>query len=268
MTANPTIAAQQPTEAEYEAYLDSLSSYDDNDLVSTRTWIRRHTVSDRDVANLARELDAVDRALHSEDALIECELCCNGVVNRMKLDHSTVPYLRYLAARAASVVDRIDMTYWDWAGVERLDPVRERALELIRLIHGEIGYVVGLRSLLSLHVAGADGYASLAGLVRAECPDLAERFRISTQADDSDPREFVCVDDLFVMDYDRGGARYAVLASLVYKLYEDTLPDCQQCGCRDDPSGWSCGGCETALPLPDAYAAAACLRSFVEPRES
>lgn len=295
MTTNPTTTAQQPTEAEYEiclaeqeagylrkyleheaeleasaaeAYLDSLSDYDDDDLVSTRTWIRRHTVSDRDVASLTRELDAVEDSFHNEDVLIGYALSGDDVADRAKLDRSTAPYLRYLAARAGAVVDRIDEKYVGWVDAERLEPVRERALELMGYISGEVELVAGRCALPSLYISGADGRSALAERVRAECPDLARRFRIATQADDSDPREFVCVDDLFVMDYDRGGARYAVLASLIYELYEDTLPDCQQCECRDDPSGWSCGGCETALPLPDdAYAAAACLRCIMHPDE-
>lgn len=295
MTATPTTTAQQPTEAEYEAYLaeqateyeavaeqhrtaleeaeaakvfDSISAYDDDDLVSTKTWIRWHTVSDRDVANLTRELDAVEDSFRNEDVLIGYALSGDDVADRAKLDRSTAPYLRYLAARAAAVVDRIDEKYVGWVDAERLEPVRERALELMGRISGEVELVAGRCALPSLYISGADGRSALAERVRAECPDLARRFRIATQADDSDPREFVCVDDLFVMDYDRGGARYAVLASLIYELYEDTLPDCQQCECRDDPSGWSCGGCETALPLPDdAYAAAACLRCIMHPDE-
>lgn len=171
MTATPTTTAQQPTEAEYEAYLaeqeaageaayaayladyeppeaaaaDDWPEPDDDDLVSTRTWIRWHTVSDRDVANLTRELDDVEDSFLNEDVLIGYALSGDDVADRAKLDRSTAPYLRYLAARAAAVVDRIDGKYVGWVGAERLEPVRERALELAGSIEDEAAFVEGSR---------------------------------------------------------------------------------------------------------------------------
>lgn len=293
MTANPTIAAQQPTEAEYEAYLaeqeagylrrvlereaeleasaaeaylDSLSDYDDDDLVSTRTWIRRHTVSDRDVANLTRELDAVEDSFRNEDVLIEYALSGDDVADRAKLDRSTAPYLRYLAARAAAVVDRIDEKYVDWIDTERLEPVRERALELMGHISSEVELVAHMCALPSLYISGADGRSALAERVRAECHDLTGYCRIVAPDEGDDgpstlPR--VVVDDIFVENYDHGGAHYAVLASLVFDLYSSCLPNCDECRCSDDAA--ECGGCERIAPLPDACAAAVYLRDCVSP---
>lgn len=277
MTANPTTTAQQPTETEYEAYLaeqeaageaayaayladyeppeaataDDWPEPDDDDLVSTRTWIRRHTVSDRDVANLTCELDAVEDSFRNEDVLIGYALSGDDVADRAKLDRSTAPYLRYLAARAGAVVDRIDEKYVGWVDAERLEPVRERALELMGRISGEVELVYGRRALPSLYISGADGYAALAERVRAECPDLAKRYTYTPYYVDDPMRDWphgrpiVMVDRSFAEEYMVGGAHYATLAALVRQVHgisryvEDDVDVCTSC-CNRNKDG-SCG---------------------------
>ena len=321
MTANPTPTAQQPTEAEYEAYLaeqeavgeaayaayladyeppeaaaaDDWPEPDDDDLVSTRTWIRRHTVSDRDVANLTRELDAVEDSFRNEDVLIGYALSGDDVADRAKLDRSTAPYLRYLAARAGAVVDRIDGKYVGWVDAERLEPVRERALELANNIEDEAAFVEKSREFGSLgsHCAmSGDGHsaptkreavfrarviatmvengehdarryselAALADRVRSEHPDLAERYDISADVSYDDTRyssrPHVYVGDGFEAACERYGAPYAVLESRVKELHAAVLSKCGDCR-RNITDDFACGECgfKGLTPLPDAFTA-------------
>ena len=86
---------------------------------------------------------------------------------------------------------------------------------------------------------------AIAERVRAECSDSAvtDHCRIVTDPDDDaadDRLHCILVDETFAEDYAKGGARYAVLSSLVRELFYDTYPCCY--GCEDaNPS--ECDSC-------------------------
>ena len=88
-------------------------------------------------------------------------------------------------------------------------------------------------------------FEAIAERVRAECSDSAvtDHCRIVTEPDDDvadDRLHCILVDDTFAHDYAKGGARYAVLSSLVRELFYDTYPCCY--GCEDaNPS--ECDSC-------------------------
>lgn len=92
---------------------------------------------------------------------------------------------------------------------------------------------------------------AIAERVRAECSDSAvtDHCRIVTEPDDDvadDRLHCILVDDTFADDYAKGGARYAVLSSLVRELFYHTYPCCPDCGSGDVSE---CdGGCELLVP--------------------
>ena len=92
---------------------------------------------------------------------------------------------------------------------------------------------------------------AIAERVRAECSDSAvtDHCRIVTEPDDDvadDRLHCILVDDTFAEDYVKGGARYAVLSSLVRELFYHTYPCCPDCGSGDVSE---CdGGCELLVP--------------------
>lgn len=105
-------------------------------------------------------------------------------------------------------------------------------------------------------------FEAIAERVRAECSDSAvtDHCRIVTEPDDDaadDRLHCILVDDTFAEDYAKGGARYAVLSSLVRELYYHTYPCCPDCG---SVYVTECdGGCELLVPeyLIDPIEAAA-----------